>query len=223
MKEYASQIARAALEIEAIKLRPDDPFTWASGYRMPIYNDNRLLLGFPAHRSLIAAAFEALVIEKGFQADFIAGIPTAGIPHGVLLADRLNLPFIYGKKTAKDHGMERRVEGISSENQLKGKKILLVEDLISTGKSSAQSATLYQAIGSEVIACISIFTYGFSKAVDCFSEIGVSAFSLLDFPTLIGFVKKERYFSDEQSDILAEWQNDPFSWGEKHGFPKVEK
>ena len=129
MIEYSSQIAQAAMETKAIRLQPDQPFTWASGYRMPIYNDNRLLLGHAAFRTLIVDAFCELTKTKELNPEYIAGIPIAGIPYGVLLADRLQLPFIWGKKNAKDHGMGRRVEGIPSEDLLKGKKILLVEDL----------------------------------------------------------------------------------------------
>lgn len=222
MADYANELARAALEIEAIQLRPNEPFTWASGYRMPVYNDNRLLLGYPAYRSLVAKAFESLIHQLGLQPDYIAGTPVAGIPHGLLLADRMEKPFIYGRKLAKDHGMQRRVEGVTSEAELHGKDILLVEDLISTGKSSVEAVELYKNIGAQVVACVSIFTYGFQKASETFSSVNVPFYSLLDFATLVKFVREQHYFSMEQTDVLADWQNDPFSWGEKHGFPKVE-
>src|SRR3989344_682712 len=138
--DYASRIARAGLEIGAIKLRPDDPFQWASGYRMPIYNDNRQFLFFPRHRRLIIEGFEGILQQRrDISFKIIAGTSTAGIPWGTLLAGELTCPFVYVRDKPKDHGLRNQIEGIGAEKDLEGRTVLLIEDLISTGESSARA------------------------------------------------------------------------------------
>lgn len=214
----AKQIAEYALKIKAIKLHPNEPFTWASGYRMPIYNDNRLSLFYPKFRELIIDGFINIIKEKNIRPDIIAGTPTAGIPHGMLLANKLNLPFIYPRKSQKDHGLKNKIEGIKDPTQLKCKKVLLIEDLISTGKSSVEAVNILKENGAEVNYCLSIFTYGFKKADEYFRGNNCNYYSILTFEKLVSTLEKNKYFSKNEIKLLREWQIDPFGWQDKFGF-----
>lgn len=215
MENIARKIAKAALEIKAVKLQPDNPFTWASGYKMPIYNDNRLFLFYPEYRKLIAEGFAKLIKDKEIPCDMIAGTPTAGIPHGVLLADILDKPFIYPRKWQKDHGMQNKIEGVPHPDMIKGKDVVMIEDLISTGKSSVESLEVLKAADAKVDICLSIFTYGFSKAQEAFDAVNASYLSLITLDTLIAVVEEEKYFNDAQIELLREWKKSPFTWGER--------
>jgi orotate phosphoribosyltransferase len=215
MEAIAKQIARAALDIKAVKLQPDNPFTWASGYKMPIYNDNRLFLFYPEYRRLICDGFMNMMKQKDIHCDMIAGTPTAGIPHGMLLAERLNKPFIYPRKQQKDHGMQNKIEGVPDPAMLHGKTIVMIEDLISTGKSSIEAVETVKAAGGKVYDCLSIFTYGFEKADQCFADAGVRYHPLMTLDTLIAVVEEEKYFNDDQIELLREWKRSPFTWGER--------
>ncbi len=215
MENIARKIAKAALEIKAVKLQPDNPFTWASGYKMPIYNDNRLFLFYPEYRRLIAEGFVKLIKEKNIPCDMIAGTPTAGIPHGVLLADILGKPFIYPRKWKKDHGMHNKIEGVPHPDMIKDKHIVMIEDLISTGGSSVESLEVLKHAGAKVDTCLSIFSYGFQKSQDAFNAVGASYYSLISLDTLIAVVKEENYFNDKQIELLREWKRSPFTWGER--------
>ncbi len=210
--DIATKIAEYALKIKAIKLQPNNPFTWASGYRMPIYNDNRLSLFYPEFRELIVNGFLNIIKEKNIKTDIIAGTPTAGIPHGMLLANRLNLPFIYPRKSQKDHGLKNKIEGIKDLSQLEGKNVLLIEDLISTGKSSIEAVNILKENGSNVNYCLSIFTYGFKKADEYFNKNSCKYYSILTFEKLVSTLEKNHYFSNEELKLLKAWQNDPFNW-----------
>ncbi len=221
--KYSRELAEAALKIQAIRLSPDSPFTWASGYRMPVYNDNRLLLAHPEFRDIVLRAMTFVVKQAELNCDFIAGIPTAGLPWGAMLADRMVKPFLYARKDAKDHGRRRQVEGVDDPAELKGKRILVVEDLISTGRSSMESIEVFRSFGAELPACISIFSYGFPEAADAFTAKQILPLSILDFPELMNIMEENRTFSAEQLTLLRSWNSDPFAWGEKHGFPKVER
>ena len=221
MKTLARQIAEAALAIKAVKLQPDDPFTWASGYKMPIYNDNRLFLFYPEYRRLICEGFAGTIKKYGIPCDIVAGTPTAGIPHGMLLADTLGKPFIYPRKQQKDHGMLNKIEGVPHPDKLAGKHVVMIEDLISTGGSSVEALETVRAAGAVVDTCLSIFSYGFQKAQDAFDRIGASYRSLIVLDDLIGVVEAAGYFSSEQLELLREWKQSPFTWGERFTEPEA--
>ncbi len=221
--DYGKEIAKAGLDINAIKLRPDDPFTWASGFRMPIYNDNRMFLFFPEHRKLIAEGFTDLV--KDIPYEVIAGTSTSGIPPATTLADSLGKPMVYVRDKPKDHGLKNQIEGIDAESDLQGRKVILIEDLISTGGSSARAVQGIRDASGDCNYCISIFNYGLDKAVQAFDTLNprCEVRSLLTYETLLETAKETGYINDQQAEMLAEWRADPFGWGEKHGFPKVER
>jgi len=219
MKDYAKELAEIALEIKAIKLSPEDPFTWASGYRMPIYNDNRLLLGNYKHRALIAEGFAQLIKTENIALDVVAGTATAGISPGTTLADSLKAPFIYIRSKAKGHGLQNQIEGVLNS----GEQVLLIEDLISTGGSSISALEAVREAGGVIETCFSIFSYGLDEAKKRFDGVECQVFSLLTFDRLLEIAIEKEYITQEQQEVLAEWQKDPFGWGEKHGFPKQEK
>ena len=223
--DYEREIARAGLEIKAIKLRPDDPFTWASGFRMPIYNDNRMFLFHPNHRALLAEGFGNLLESEKIPYDVVAGTSTAGISPATTLADSLKQPMIYVRDKPKDHGLKNQIEGIDAESDLRGRRVVLVEDLISTGGSSAKAVQAIRDANGECNYCISIFNYGLDKAAQAFDSLDpkCNVRSLLTYDTLLEVAKETGYINDQQAKMLAEWRADPFGWGEKHGFPKVER
>ena len=232
---FGEAIAKAGLEIKAIKLRPDNPFTWASGFRMPIYNDNRMFLSHPKYRSLIANGFSSLLQREGIAFDYIAGTSTAGISPATTLADQINAPMIYIRDKPKGHGLQNQIEGIDAESDLEGKRIVVVEDLISTGGSSAGAVQGVRNAKGTCDYCVSIFNYGLDKANQMFSgEIPFNkngdkldplcnVRSLLNYDTLLRVARETNYVTEDQAEMLAGWRADPFGWGEKHGFPKVEK
>ena len=222
---YEKQIAKAGLDIMAIKLRPDNPFTWASGFRMPIYNDNRMFLFHPEHRNLLARGFEEILQPEKIPYDVIAGTSTAGIPPATTLADHLGKPMIYVRDNPKDHGLQNQIEGIDAESDLQGRKVVLVEDLISTGGSSARAVQAIRDANGKCNYCISIFNYGLDKAVQAFDSLNprCEVRSLLTYDALLEVAKETDYVNEQQAEMLAEWREDPFNWGEKHGFPKVER
>ena len=219
MPNFAQALALVALEIRAIKLSPKQPFTWASGYRMPIYNDNRMLLGDYKHRALVADGFVSLIAEHKIDFTVVAGTVTAGISPGTTLADRTQKPFIYVRDKAEGHGLQNRIEGILKP----GERVLMIEDLISTGGSVISAIEGVRDAGGVVDYCFSIFSYGFEEAQKQFADIGVNLLSVLTFPDLLACAKAKAYISEEEEAMLADWRKDPFNWGEKNGFPKVEK
>ena len=216
-------IAEHGLRIGAIKLNPDDPFQWASGYRMPIYNDNRMFLFYPQMRRAIARGLADLVGERDMRPEVVAGTATAGIPHGALLADLLELPYIYIRDKPKAHGLKNRIEGLDADSDLEGRRVVVIEDLISTGGSSARAVEAVREANGIANWCISIFSYGLEKAEEQFSAMAppCSFTSLLTFPVLLDVARTGGFLSADQIDLLTEWREDPFGWGEKHGFPKV--
>ena len=223
--DYGKEIAKAGLEINAIKLRPDDPFTWASGFRMPIYNDNRMFLFHSEHRARLAEGFGNLLQSEGMPYDVIAGTSTAGISPATTLADSLGKSMIYVRDKPKDHGLKNQIEGIDAESDLEGRSVVLVEDLISTGGSSARAVQGIRDANGKCNYCVSIFNYGLDKAVKAFDSLDpkCEVRSLLTYDTLLEVAKETGYINDQQASMLAEWRADPFGWGEKHGFPKVER
>ncbi|GAE24186.1 orotate phosphoribosyltransferase [Halalkalibacter wakoensis JCM 9140] len=202
MKEL---IAKHLLEIGAVHLRPQDPFTWTSGIKSPIYCDNRLTLSYPEVRKDIIAGFANLL--EGMEVDVIAGTATAGIPHAALLADHLDLPMAYVRGSAKGHGKQNQIEGKVE----KGQKVVLVEDLISTGGSVIQAAEALRASGAEVVAIVAIFTYEFQKAYDAFQEANLPTYVITSYSTLLQVAKEKGTISADQVERLNEWRKDPSS------------
>ena len=207
--QLAAEIAADLLKIGAIKLSPENPFTWASGWKSPIYCDNRLSLSFPEVRSKIKTAL-ALAISKEFDGiDVIAGVATAGIPQGALVAEELGLPFIYVRSKSKGHGLQNMIEGKIE----KGQKILLIEDLVSTGGSSLAAADALKEAGAEVAVMMAIFTYGFEVSVQNFAKKGVELVVLSDYAHLLEHAQDEMMFQNEVLKTLKEWREDPGGWG----------
>src|SRR5690606_23672091 len=189
----AGMVARKLLEINAIKLQPKQPFTWASGWKSPIYCDNRLALSYPPIRNLIKERLTQVVREKFPQAEAIAGVATAGIPQGALLADALELPFLYVRSNPKGHGMENTIEG----KETAGQKVLVVEDLVSTGGSSLKAVKDLRDAGFDVLGMVAIFTYGFDLAKRNFEEAGVKLICLSDYASMLPQAVSDRYISEE--------------------------
>jgi orotate phosphoribosyltransferase len=225
MINYGQELAKAGLAIKAIKLSPETPFLWASGYHMPIYNDNRMFLFFPECRKLILEGFKEIITTNSIKFDIIAGTSTAGIPHGALLADRLNVPFIYIRDNPKAHGLKNQIEGIDAESDLKQKSVIVIEDLISTGGSSARAVQAVRDANGIVDYCISIFSYGLDKAASAFNMLDISCttISILTYDVLLKAAKEIDYMTESQIELLEDWKNNPFDWGDRHGFPKVKK
>ncbi|MEQ9467121.1 MAG: orotate phosphoribosyltransferase [Ekhidna sp.] len=206
--QLAAEIAADLLKIGAIKLSPEKPFTWASGWKSPIYCDNRLSLSYPDVRSKIKTAL-SLAISNSFDGiDVIAGVATAGIPQGALVAEELGLPFIYVRSKSKGHGLQNMIEGKIEE----GQKVLLVEDLVSTGGSSLAAADALREAGAEVVGMVAIFTYGFPVAEANFKEKGVDLIVLSDYHHLLDHAQDERMFENDVLKTLKEWREDPGNW-----------
>ena len=207
----SARIARDLLDIGAVALRPDAPFTWASGRLSPVYTDNRLTLSAPAVRSRIADAFAALVRHEHPGVDAVSATATAGIAHGALLADRLDLPFSYVRAAAKGHGKQNRIEGRVE----RGQRVVLVEDLVSTGGSALSAAEALREAGAEVVAVLAVFTYGFPEAEAAFEAAGLPLATLTDFETLAEAARQSGALADGAWDALADWRRDPVGWSER--------
>lgn len=211
---YSREIAKISLDTGAIKLNPNNPFLWASGYRMPIYNDNRLLLGNAKHRQIIANGFQSIINNSNIEVDVVAGTATAGIAPATSLANLIDTPLIYVRPTSKNHGMQNQIEGILHANQ----KVILIEDLISTGGSALNTLNVIRDAGGHISHCLSIFTYGFSKAIKQFKDAECQLHQLLDFKELMVQAKKNKILNTDQLLMLQSWHEDPFNWGSKNGF-----
>lgn len=218
---YSRRIASAGLSIGAIELRPDNPFRWASGYRMPIYNDNRMLLSSADTRQLIVSAFTDALEQEGLEPDIIAGTATAGIPHATSLADRLKKPLVYVRGSSKSHGRNNRIEGLCGAGYLEGKEVLLVEDLVSTGGSSIAAVQALREEGARVSLCLAIFSYGLDKADEAFAALDppCRALPVLGYSEMVAVALEMGYIDPLQEKQLLAWREDPFGWGEKNGFP----
>lgn len=206
----AEEIADALLTAEAIKIQPKDPFTWASGWKSPIYCDNRVSLSYPAIRTQVKEGLVKLIKAKYPEVECIAGVATAGIPQGALVADAMELPFIYIRSKSKSHGMQNQIEGVAK----KGAKVVLIEDLISTGGSSLQAAEAVRNAGMEVIGMAAIFTYGFGISVDNFEKHHIDLCYLSDYPTLIGKMIKDGKIGADQENTLSAWRDNPAQWNQ---------
>ena len=208
-KSVAKKVASYLLEIEAIKLKPSEPFTWASGWKSPIYCDNRLSLSFPKVRKYITKELTTIIKNNYENIDCIAGVATAGLPQGTLVADQLELPFSYIRSSAKKHGMTNKIEGKIDE----GEKVVLIEDLISTGGSSIDAALALKDINATPLAIVSIFTYGFPIAETNLANANISLLSLCNYDTLIEVAKEENKISESQIEDLKSWKDAPEKWG----------
>lgn len=204
----ASVVAEKLLEIEAIKLNYKNPFTWASGWKSPIYCDNRLSLSYPAIRTIIRDALANVVSSHFSDTEYIAGVATAGIAQGALVADQLQLPYIYVRPKPKEHGMGNQIEGKVD----KGRKVVLVEDLISTGGSSLKAAEALSKAGFNVIGMAAIFTYGFEVAENNFRQAGIPLVCLSDFNHLLAAAVKNNYLGESELIHVKSWRLDPANW-----------
>jgi orotate phosphoribosyltransferase len=209
MDDIANRTAEYLLQINAIKLQPAKPFTWASGWKSPIYCDNRMTLSFPEVRGFIRDAFADRVRQLYPHAGLIAGVATGAIAHGVLVAEQLGMPFIYVRSGAKDHGLGNQIEGYYE----KGQKVVVIEDLISTGGSSLGAVRVLREAGCEVLGMIAIFTYGFGKAADAFSNEQCSLDTLSNYGTLVDRAAASGYITQEDVETLKEWRTAPDKWG----------
>ncbi len=204
----AKAVAEKLLQVNAVKLNPENPFTWASGWKSPIYCDNRRILSFPFIRDFIKSELCNVVFEKFPDAELLAGVATAGIAWGAMVADQLKLPYVYVRPKPKEHGLGNQVEGYYEP----GQRVVIIEDLVSTGKSSLQVVDVLKQAGLEIAGMVSIFTYGFPVAEKLFRQAGVNYFPLTDFTTLIALASEKGQVSDEQMEILLKWRTDPAGW-----------
>ncbi len=195
------KIAKLLLEINAIKLQPNNPFIWSSGIKSPIYCDNRILLSFPSHRNLVAKEIANLILQKYKSVETIAGVATGAIGIGLLVAEKLKLPFIYVRPETKGHGRKNQIEGIIEKN----KKVFVVEDLISTANSSIKAIQAIKKAGMRVLGMSSIFTYELKIATDNLKSESIDFFSLSNYSTLIKVAKELNYINDDEIKTLADW------------------
>jgi orotate phosphoribosyltransferase len=208
-KTLAQDVASMLLEVKAVRLSPDKPFKWASGWNSPIYCDNRITLSFPKVRTAIKNGLAAAVQAYWGDVDIIAGVATAGIAQGALVADWLDLPFCYVRPEPKKHGMGNQIEGKIKP----GQKVVLVEDLVSTGGSSLKAVEALREAGANVLGMVAIFTYGFDIAVNNFADKGLKFYTLSNYETLVEEAVKQKYVSESQLITLQEWNRDPAVWG----------
>ena len=204
----ASNVADNLLRIKAVKLSPETPYTWASGWKSPIYCDNRKTLSYPEVRTLIRNSFVSLIEEKMDAPDVIAGVATGGIGIGALVAEKMNLPFIYIRSSVKGHGMQNQIEGVL----LRGQKVVVIEDLVSTGKSSLDAVDAIREAGGEVIGMSSIFTYGFEVARKAFEKADCKLYPLTEYDRLIEKAIEANYIDRKDLDTLKEWRLKPNKW-----------
>ena len=201
-------VAEKLLQINAIKLSVDKPFTWASGWKSPIYCDNRKILSFPHVRDFIKSEMCSIIFERFKEANLLAGVATAGIPWGALAADQLKLPFIYVRPKPKEHGLGNQIEGFFE----KGMKVVVIEDLVSTGKSSIEVINVLKQSGLEVHGLVSIFNYGFNAAEEAFKLANITSKCLTDYNTLIALAIEKGLVSSGEERTLLDWRENPANW-----------
>ncbi len=211
MKSVARLLAEKLLKISAVKLQPANPFTWASGWNSPIYTDNRKTLSYPDVRTFIKLELSRLVMENFADADAVAGVATGAIAQGALVADELHLPYVYVRSTPKDHGLENLIEG----NLKPGQKVVVVEDLVSTGKSSLKAVEAIRAAGCEVVGMVALFSYGFPVAEKNFEEANVKLITLSNYDTMLDVALETNYITGNYIATLQEWRKDPGAWTPK--------
>jgi orotate phosphoribosyltransferase len=207
-KNVGIKTAELLLQIKAIKLQPQKPFTWASGWKSPIYCDNRVTLSYPVIRNFLREHLAAQIEELYGKPDAIAGVATGAIGIGMLVADYMKLPFVYVRPEAKKHGRQNQVEGFLEKDQ----KVVIVEDLISTGKSSLNAAAALNEAGAKIKGMVALFSYGFDFAVDNFKEAGIELTTLSDYNHLIEVAEKQGHFDKAETELLTSWRKDPSNW-----------
>lgn len=211
MKQLDTLLAEKLLKVSAIKLQPDNPFTWASGWNSPIYTDNRVTLSYPEIRTFIKVELCRLIQENFPQATAVAGVATGAIAQGALVADALGLPYVYVRSTPKDHGLENLIEGKLDL----GQKVVVVEDLISTGGSSLKAVEAIRQAGCEVVGMVAMFSYGFPIAQEAFKNAGVELLTLSNYNAMLEAALATNYIRQEDIETLREWRKDPSVWGPK--------
>ena len=208
-KDTAEKTAELLLQINAIKLNPRNPFTWASGWQSPIYCDNRIILSFPLIRNYVRDEFSKHIEKQFGKPDVIAGVATGAIGIGILVAESMGLPFVYVRPEAKKHGRQNQVEGFLQ----KGQNVVIVEDLISTGNSSLMAVEALRAAGANIKGMAAIFTYGFDIATENFEKANVDLFTLSNYQHLLNLAVAKKYISEEEEQTLREWNVSPSTWG----------
>lgn len=208
MEQLALLLAEKLLKVSAIKLQPDLPFTWASGWNSPIYTDNRRTLSYPEVRTFIKTELCRTILENYEMPDVVAGVATGAIAQGALVADMLGVPYIYVRSTPKDHGLENLIEGHLNP----GQKVMVIEDLISTGQSSLKAAEAIRMAGAEVIGMVAMFTYGFPVAEQRFADAGIKLMTLSNYEALLKVALKTGFIAQEDVATLQEWRKDPQHW-----------
>lgn len=209
MISVEKNVARYLLEIEAVKLSPDKPFTWASGWKSPIYCDNRKILSYPLIRSTICGYIKDVIEERYSDVEIIAGIATGAIAWGAIVAEIMNKPFIYVRSSAKDHGLQNQIEGLLPQ----GAKVVVIEDLVSTGMSSMEAVNALQKKGATVEGTVAIFSYNFDKSRRAFENGNVELITLSNYDTLLDEAVTCKYIKAKDVDVLREWRFSPESWG----------
>ncbi|MCF8359288.1 MAG: orotate phosphoribosyltransferase [Prolixibacteraceae bacterium] len=209
MIDYQHEVTKKLLEINTLKIQPSKPFTWASGWKAPIYCDNRKVLSFPAARDLVCRQFVRMVKEKYPDVEVIAGVATGAIAHGVLVAAELGLPFVYVRSKPKGHGLENMIEGHLEP----GQKVVIIEDLVSTGGSSLKAAEAISGFGANVLGMLAIFTYNFSVAAENFEKARVELFTLSNYQILINLALEMGLISEDDVESLQRWHENPAEWG----------
>ncbi|MDO5525929.1 MAG: orotate phosphoribosyltransferase [Prevotella sp.] len=208
MESIKDAFAKKLLEVKAIKLQPNDPFTWASGWKSPFYCDNRKTLSFADLRTFVKLELCHNILEQFPEAEAVAGVATGAIAQGALVADQLGMPFVYVRSKAKDHGMQNLIEGELE----KGTKVVVVEDLISTGGSSLKAVEALRQYGCEVVGMVASYTYGFPVAEKAFADANVKLVTLTDYDHVVAQAVKTGYISDADVEVLGEWRKNPSEW-----------
>lgn len=208
MKNVARLLAEKLLKISAFKLQPANPFVWASGWNSPIYTDNRRTLSYPEVRSFIKVELTRTIMEQFPDAEAIAGVATGAIAQGALVADMLGLPYAYVRSTPKDHGLENLIEG----DLRQGQKVVVIEDLVSTGKSSLKAVEAIRNAGCEVAGMVALFTYGFPVAEENFADAGVKLVTLSNYNAMLEVALSTKYITEADLETLHQWREDPANW-----------
>jgi orotate phosphoribosyltransferase len=209
--ESANAISQHLLQIKAVRLNVSNPFTWASGMKAPIYTDNRKILSFPKVRTFVRQQFVDIIQEEYGSVDLIAGVATGAIAHGVLVAQEMGLPFVYVRSSRKNHGLENKIEGQYES----GQRVVVIEDLISTGKSSLDAVEALRSVGCDVRGMVAVFSYNLEKAKENFKKAKCPLFTLSDYNILVEYAENNNYITENDLKSLAEWRTNPEKWSEE--------